>query len=187
MLLCLQMLGLANTQVHFFISHRKSFELNQASPCLLEAVNRHVAPPNTEEESPIKTVVGATGSEGITISILLNIMYIVIRYSCLTGPSLYVAGKKMCIYVVLAFIKMRSQKTNPIRPNWAWWSGWSFLSALPSSLLLLFLSLVRDQGNLAKGSKHSRLPVMKSIRLFEEQRLRRLLHHRLLLRRVVRL
>ena len=92
-------------QTHKFIflyiykSHRKSFELNQASPCLLEAVNRHVAPPNTEEESPIKTVVGATGSEGITISILLNIMYID-RYSCLTGPSLYVAGKKKCVFML---------------------------------------------------------------------------------------
>ena len=118
MLLCLQMLGLANTQVHFFYkSHRKSFELNQASPCLLEAVNRHVAPPNTEEESSIKTVIGATGSEGITISILLNIMYID-RYSCLTGPSLYVAGKKNVYLCCIGFYKkMRSQKTNPIRPN----------------------------------------------------------------------
>lgn len=55
-----------HTSSFFYIykSYRKSFELNQASPCLLEAVNRHVAPPNTEEESPIKTVIGATGSEG---------------------------------------------------------------------------------------------------------------------------
>lgn len=57
-------LGKHTSSFLFYKSHRKSFELNQAPSCLLEAVNRHVAPPNTEEESPIKTVVGATLSEG---------------------------------------------------------------------------------------------------------------------------